>query len=362
MRRVDSARTPSAQLQGVSAADRKELASLQRRFGERDEAARLKLAEELAALRAASSAERAKILPAVHREEIRTTVASEMADQSTSRNLRRRSLAAARRRGIDLAQLKAAQDDIYDAAARLVRGRTSFSASDIAVRPLTAPFNWPPMVRPPDDQGSIYAPPFAEPWERSEVRYTTHGRVTENTSYLDAEWGRLGSRLAASDQGTGSLDTIIASRQTGFIVPFEMPTTSVVHANLQLICLLCRHHISTSDEWGWSDFHCRTQSRIELAVFWNHDDELASSEPAPDLGPGNCIFRGDGESSPGTVVQVSPGERRSISLFHGCGVPSRKDGLGLCRGCGHHDGSAQRRHDRRLARFRLAAVVAGRFV
>ena len=104
--------------------------------------------------------------------------------------------------------------------------------------------------------------------------------MTENTSYLDAEFGVI--RVLDSPPTTKTLNASTpssAARQTGFIVPFQMPTTSLVQVSLELICLLCRHHISTSDEWGWSDFYCRTQSRIVVAAYWHRDDELARSEP-----------------------------------------------------------------------------------
>ena len=61
-----------------------------------------------------------------------------------------------------------------------------------------------------------------------------------------------------------------------------------------------------------------------LSVFWDHDDGEPTSEDADQsLVPG-LDSRGDGESYPGTVVQVDPGERRSVDFYTDVAFPAGK--------------------------------------
>ena len=100
--------------------------------------------------------------------------------------LRHRSLAEATRRGIDLERLKTAQNRLHSDFDQLFNRRNSFSSSNVTVRELDARFAWPPMLPPEDpDVGTVYIPPFGEPWDRSEVSEASgDGRVMENRSYL----------------------------------------------------------------------------------------------------------------------------------------------------------------------------------
>jgi hypothetical protein len=102
------------------------------------------------------------------------------------------------------------------------------------------------------------------------------------------------------------------------------PTTGVLQASVDLICLLCRHQIKTEDEWGWSDFTGGTASIFVLSVFWNHGDGEPMSETYDTKFVEGLDCSGDGESSAGTVVQVAPGERRSVDLYTDAAFPAGK--------------------------------------
>jgi hypothetical protein len=319
-------RTASARVQSLSAEDRKTLARFKKRFGPEDRDGFLTGIEQLDALRATYCSELETIFPADQREAIREAVKKPAAiDAQSDPSLRHRSLAEATRRGIDLEGLKTVQNRLHFAFDQLLNRRNSFSSSDVTARALDARLNWAPMLPDNPDLGTVYVPPFGEPWERSEVSNASgDGRVTENRSYLDAEWGRVGSRLVAYNQDASDSDQIMIYRQNGFIVPFKMPATAIVHVSADFVCLLCRHQIATADEWGWSDFHAFTRTTVLLSVFWERDDGKPTSEVASQpLVPG-LDSRGDGESYPGTVVQVDPGERRSLNLFTNAAFPGGK--------------------------------------
>src|SRR5262245_24167710 len=138
-------------------------------------------------------------------------------------------------------------------------------------------------------------------------------------------WGRLGSRLAARNHDAGDVDFIHVIRANGFVVPFTVTTTGVLQVSVDLICLLCRHQIKTEDEWGWSDFTGDTASIFVLSVFWNHDDGEPMSETYDTKFVEGLHCSGDGESSTGTVVQVAPGERRSVDLYTDAAFPVHQD-------------------------------------
>lgn len=321
---MDSFRTASARLEPISAEDRKALLGFQKRFGPDAESALLKNAEKLEAMRASYSAERREILSADQHEAIRQAVKREATEQLNGLSLRCRSLAEAKRRGVDLDRLKTAQDRLYRDFARLLDRGNRFSAGDITVRSLDVPFRLPPMVLPPDpDAGTLYIPPFGEPWERTVISHATgDGRVTENRSYLDAAWGCIGSHLVGHNHDASDHDEIMIYRQNGFMVPFTMPATGPLQVSADLICLFCQHHISTSDEWGWSDFHGFTRSTLVLSVYWDYDDTETTCADQTFV-PG-LDSRGDGESYPGTVVQVDPGEQRSVDFYTDFAFPAGK--------------------------------------
>ena len=179
---MGSFRTASARLESISAEDRKMLARFQKRFGPDVERVLLKNAEKLEALRASYSAEQCDIFAADQREAIRKAVEQQATEWLNGPSLRYLSLAEAKRRGVDLERLKTVQDRLYGHVARLLNGRNSFSSGNITVRALDAPFDWPPMVLPPDpDVGTLYVPPFGEPWERRAFNNASgDSRVTEN--------------------------------------------------------------------------------------------------------------------------------------------------------------------------------------
>lgn len=322
---MGSFRTASTRLESISAEDRKTLALFQKRFGPDVGGVLLKNAEKLDALRASYSAERRDIFSADQREAIRKAVKQQATGRPNGPGLRYLSLAEAKRRGVDLARLKTVQDRLYSHFAQLLSGSNSFSSGNITAQALD-PFDGPPMVLLSDpDVGTLYIPPFGEPWERSHHSEASgDGRVTENRSYLNAEWGCIGSRLVAHNHDASDSDQIMIHRANGFIVPFTMPTTGVLHVRADLICLLCIHQISTSDEWGWSDFHGMTRSTLVLSVFWNHDDGEPASDVAHQFFVPGLDCRGDGESSPGTVVQVGPGQRRSVDFYTDVAFPAGK--------------------------------------
>jgi hypothetical protein len=229
------------------------------------------------------------------------------------------SLAEAKRRGVDLKRVKAIQDRFYGQVARLFKGGNSFSTGEITVRAPDAPFE------PPPDVGTQYVPPFGEPWERSTLNDVSgDGEVTENLSYLDAEWGRIGSRLVAHNYDAGDFDFIHVDRQNGIVVPFTVTTAGVLQVSVDLICLFCRHQIKTEDEWGWSRFDGDTRNILVLSVFWNHDDGSPISDVLNQKFVEGLDCSGDGESSPGTVVQVAPGERRSVDFYTDAAFPAGK--------------------------------------
>jgi hypothetical protein len=309
-----------------SAADRNTLARFQGRFGSEDEDALRVVVERLDALRAAGSAELSEIFPYDQRAAVREAV-TELASADSPRGLglRHRSLLEAKQRGIDLNRLRSVQNQLSSRLDGLLHGRDSFSSSDIVTQRLDPQSDWPVALPDNPDGGTLFVPPFGEPWERSQGgRATGSGRITENRSYLSSDWGRIGSRLVAHNHDASESDDILVHRQSGFIVPFTMPATSIVQVTADLVALLCRHHASTSDEWGWSSFHAQTRSTVVLSIFWDHDDGQPMSEVVSQPLVQGLEARGDGESFPGTVIQVAPGERRTLNLFTDVAFPAGK--------------------------------------
>jgi hypothetical protein len=315
-----SFRTASTRLQSISAEDRKTLARFQKRFGPDVERVHLKNAEKLKTLCTSCSAELRDIFSSDQRKAIRNAVKRQTTKRENGPSrLRYLSLTEAKRRGVDLKRVKAVQDRLYGQVARLFKGGDSFSTGEITVRAPDEPFE------PPPDVGTQYVPPFGEAWERTTLSEADgDGRVTENLSYLDAEWGRIGSRLVAHNYDAGDFNNIHVIRQNGCVVPFTVTTTGVFQVNVDLICLLCRHQIRTEDEWGWSNVGAGTASHLVLSVFWNHDDGSPLSEVFKQKFVEGLTCSGDGESSPGTVVQVAPGERRSVDFFTDAAFPAGK--------------------------------------
>jgi hypothetical protein len=309
----------------LSPEQRSEVRRLQERFGPDAEKAVLARSQALAALRSSYAADRGALLSREQDESIREAAKRHVADARNGAGQRYFSLIEARQRQIDLDHLESLQNSLTREVAGLFHEGTRFSASHVTARSLASPFDWPPMAQPPDPSvASAYAPPFDEPWDRTSISEASgDGRVTENTPYLDAQWGRIGSRLAARNHDASDSDQINVFHQNGFMVPYQVPSTGPLQVRAELICLLCRHRISTSDEWGWSNFHGQTKSALVLSVFWDHDGEPTSEIFEQSFVPG-LNSSGDGESSPGMVVQVDPGESRTVDFYTDVAFPAGK--------------------------------------
>ena len=123
----------------------------------------------------------------------------------------------------------------------------------------------------------------------------------------------------------GDLDLLCAYREGGYLVPFKTLKTGILQVKADLTNLFCQHHISTEDEWGWSDFHATTRGRLILAVFWKWEDVDPANEVSHSWFVGGLDCRGDGESFPGTSVQATPGERRIVDLYTTMAFPQGQD-------------------------------------
>ncbi len=292
-------------------------------FGQDEDA--ISLAGRLNDLCSAQTAEIRSILPRDEAESIKSATREAQANQPGGPGPRFHSLAEAKRRGIDLDRLRSAQRTSRQQLADLLHGEGAFSAGEITVRSLDAPFDWPPVVEPPAAVSTVFVPPFAEGWERAAVREATgQGRVTAHESYLDPQWGRLGTRMIGRNHAAGDGDWLNLFHQGGFIIPFTMPNTSALHVTADLTCLVCEHRISTSDEWGWSEVFAFTQSGVRFEVFWERDDgEPMTADFRQRFVPG-LDASGDGESYPGMKVMVGPGERRSVNFFTDVAFPAGK--------------------------------------
>ena len=267
---------------------------------------------ELERLRKSFLDERREILPPDAAAAIKQMVVEREGGKPSPAG-RHLSLAEARHCGIDLDKLKACQDHFYRATADLHHRRRSFSAASLQVDHS----GWPLTVLPPDIGGTtVYVPPFNEVWERWVVNEADgSGHINTNESYVEAEYGITGALLAVSNHDAGDWDQLIAQRNNGFFIPFTPATTGAIQISAQLICLVCRHYISTDDEWGWSDFSCETTSALTISVYWNHDDGEAVSENTQLSIATGLNVRGDGESSPGTVAAAGPGDRKTVNFY-----------------------------------------------
>lgn len=319
-----SYRTVSSQQHSVSKAELASLNAFKERFGQRPGDG--KLTERLRAIAASYSAERTAILTTDMAKAIRSDVKTAAERDANGPSLRYRSLVEAKRRGIDLALLKSVQDRHYREVAALVDGDKPFSSAEVTARTVAPPFDMRPMLLPPDlGMAILYIPSFGESWERWIVNQKDgDGRILDNLSYLDAEFGVTGAKLVVQNHDAGDWNHFDVGRGNGFFVPYTMPKTGIIQVGAELICLLCRHHISTSDEWGWSDFWCRTGTALAVSVFWNHDDGAAASENLELTVAGGLEVHGDGESYPGTVIQVAPGEQRSVDFYTDVAFPAGK--------------------------------------
>jgi len=289
---------------------------LKERMGrDEDVARRTALLEEICQARAA---EVRAILP-------RDEAASIKSAAREGSGRRFQSLAEAQRRGVDLRALRSVQRSGRARLDEVMHGNDVFTSGELTVRRLEAPFDWPPYVQPPAAVSTVFVPPFAEGWERASVREATGaGSVSVFDSYLDPEWGRLGTHMVGSNLDADDSDTINALHQGGYLVPVTMANTSPLMITADLTCLVCEHRITTSDEWGWSDFYAFTQSGVAMAVLWEHDDGVPMVEDFRQRFVPGLDASGDGDAFPGMKVIVGPGERRSLNLLTSVAFPAGK--------------------------------------
>lgn len=244
---------------------------LQRRFAQDEDEVRLRA--DLDELHAVLAAEIGDILTRDQAESVQRAAREAQAATPEGPGLRHHSLVEARRRGIDLDQLRAAQRSARRKFEDLVHAGDGFSPSEINVRALVPPFDWPPAVEPPPATSAVIYPPFEIAWERDTFRQAAGDAwVMEFESYLDTQWGQLGTWMAGRNHDAGDSDWVNLFHLGGFLIPFTMPATSVIYVRAELTCLVCEHSITTSDEWGWSDFIAFTRTGVKFDVLWERDD------------------------------------------------------------------------------------------
>lgn len=301
---------------------RQDLRRVQEGFGRADDA--LRLTDELNELWSEQGDEVRRVLPRERADAIKAAALEAHATQPAGPGPRSRSLAEATRRHVDLDRLRAAQRSSRRRADDLLHAG-GFRAGEVTVRSVERPFDWPPRVEPPASVSTVLLPPFSDGWERVTITEATgDGRVTAFDSYLDAQWGRLGTRMAAQNHDAGDGDHVNLFHLCGFIVPFTMPQTAPLHVTADFTCLVCRHGIQTSDEWGWSDFFAFTQTGVKVDVLWERDDGVSMTEDFRQRFVPGLQASGDGESYPGTQVAVGPGERRSVNVLTDVAFPAGK--------------------------------------
>jgi hypothetical protein len=309
--------------QAPTAEDSKFLERIKHRFADDEEASRL--SDGFKDLVAAYGDEVRRILPRQQADSLKAAASKAHAKQLHGPGLRFHSLAEAKRQGVDLHQLRLAQQSFRPKFDALVNGDGGFSSGEIIVRALEVPFNWPPMAEPPIASSTVYLPPFAEGLERRFISEATgDAQAIANDSYLDAQWGRLGTRMIGRDHDAGDSDRLNMFHQGGFIVPFVMTNTSTLYVTADFTCLQCSHRITTSDEWGWSDFFAFTQCGVKFDVFWERDDGQSMVDDFRYGFTPGLDASGDGESYPGTKVMVGPGERRSVNFMTNVAFPAGK--------------------------------------
>lgn len=205
-----------------------------------------------------------------------------------------------------------------------MKGHGAFLPHETVVGSLHDILNRPPVIfAPPDpDKEKVFFPPSFGSWDRfSDSQASGDGAVTENSSYLDG-LARMGSKMAARNHDASDVDLLCTYRENGYLVPFKTLRTGILQVKADLSALICRHHISTEDEFGWSDFHAITTGKLVMAVFWNWEDVDPANEVSHQWFVSGLDCRGDGESFPGTSTQALPGERRIINLFTDAAFPA----------------------------------------
>ena len=231
-----------------------------------------------------------------------------------------------------------------------MREDTAFTFHDNLVGSLADILERPPFVFVPPDPNKeqMFFAPYAGAWDRiNQNQATGDGRIDENTSHLDGSFARLGSRLRAHNHDAGDFDLLCAYREGGYLVPFKTLKTGILQVKADLTNLFCQHHISTEDEWGWSDFHATTRGRLILAVFWKWEDVDPANEVSHSWFVGGLDCRGDGESFPGTSVQATPGRAADRRPLYDHGLPPGAGSVGDA-GCRTALRVPQRRRDQHL--------------
>lgn len=279
--------------------------------------------DRLNALREEFAAEQREILSPEVRKKIQGSIVR--GGDPRGPGQRFQSLAKAREYGVDLIRLKSLHDRLHGKFNEIVKDHTAFTVHENVVGTLADVLQIPPILFfPPDpDKEKLFYPAYNGSWDRFEQNQASgDGTVTENFSYLEGNMARLGARLSAHNHDAGDIDLICAYREGGYLVPFKTLKAGILQIKADLTALLCRHHVSTYDEWGWSDFHATTRGRLIAAVFWNWEDNDPANEVSHDWFAAGLDCSGDGESFPGTSVQATPGERRIVNLFTSMAFPA----------------------------------------
>jgi hypothetical protein len=279
-------------------------------------------------LRRSFSKQRTEVFSSELRDKIRKTIkANHQSLDLRGPGIRYNSLIAAQKAGVDLSALKGIHDHAYQQIGRFVKGYDRFRPHETVVGSITDIISQPPIIwfpLPDPDKEKLFYPPFGGSWDRFEQNQASgDGAIVANNSYLDGT-ARLGSKLVARNHDASDVDLICAYRETGYLVRFKTLRTGILQVKADLSALICRHNISTDDEWGWSDFHATTRGRLVLAVFWNWEDVDPANEVSDQWFVAGLDCSGDGESFPGESVQAVPGERRIINLFTTMAFPANQ--------------------------------------
>ena len=283
--------------------------------------------DRLDALRRSFAEQRRHIIAPELRDRIKNVARSGLRDDPRGPGLRYRSFVGARNADLDLNALKRLHKSAYSEVGALVKSPEAFHRHETVVGSVTDIFKQPPIVyvAPDPDKEKLFLPPFGGCWDRVDQNQATgDGAIVENSSYLDCA-GRFGSKLIARNSDASDVDLLCAYRENGYLVPFKTLRTGILQVKADLSALICRHHISTYDEFGWSDFHATTRGRLVLAVFWNWEDVEPANEVSDQWFASGLDCSGDGESFPGTSIQAVPGERRIINLFTEMAFPAGRE-------------------------------------
>ncbi|MDX0637816.1 hypothetical protein GOD58_05275 [Sinorhizobium medicae] len=285
------------------------------------------MVNRLDALRKSFADQRRQIVSPELRDRIANIASAGMQDDPRGPGLRYRSLVEAKNAEVDLNALKRLHRHAYSEVGELVKGQEAFHHHETVVGSVVDVFKRPPIVyvAPDPDKEKLFFPPFGGCWDRLEQNQATgDGLIVENRSYLDCA-GRMGSKLVARNNDASDVDLLCAYRENGYLVPFKTLRTGILQVSADLSALLCRHHVSTYDEFGWSDFRATTRGRLVLALFWTWEDVEPANEVSDQWFASGLDCSGDGESFPGTSIQAVPGERRVINLFTDMAFPAGRE-------------------------------------